>query len=127
MKAALIAGALIVATAAPVMAAPGLTAGEFLSRAEPLLKKSKLELAFSGEARRLMKIVGQAAQRNRAQHDADRAAGRQPSACLPPKGKAELDVYQLLAHIRALPAAAKAASFDSAFASYTARKYPCRG
>ncbi len=122
----LLAAMLMLGFAAPALAAAEMSAGEFLKRAEPLLKKSKVSLVFSGEARKLMGTLGQAAERNRAKVDADRAAGRTPSACLPPKGKAQINATELLAHIRALPPAQKAQSFDSAFASYTARKYPCR-
>ena len=118
--------AMCVSLAAPAVAAPQMSAGEFLKRAEPLLKKTKVALVFSGEARKLMATLGQAAERNRAKFDADRAAGRTPTACLPPKGKGQINATELLAHIRAMPPAQKAQSFDAAFSSYTAKKYPCR-
>ena len=126
MKLRLAMAAVCVTLAAPAAAAPEMSAGEFLNRAAPLLKKSKVSLVFSGEARKLMGTFGQAAERNRARLDAERAAGRKSTTCLPPKGKAEVNATELLAHIRALPPAQKAQSFDSAFASYIARKYPCR-
>ena len=126
MKLRLVMAAACIGFAAPALAAPQMSAGEFLKRAEPLLKKSKMSLVFSGEARKLLGTLGQAAERHRAKLDADRVAGRTPSACLPPKGKAKINATELLAHIRALPPAQKAQSFDHAFASYTARKYPCR-
>ena len=102
-----------------------MTAGDFLKRAEPLMKKSKVGLLFSGEARMLLRTVGEAAERNRQRLDQDRAAGRKVATCLPPKGKAEVKANELLAYLRALPTARKAQSFDSAFAGYVARKYPC--
>ena len=115
------------AIATPVLAAPRpLSAGEFLTRAEPLLKKSKMSLVFSKEARRLMAALGEAAQHNRSRLDAEKAAGRKVDTCLPEKGKAKVNANDLLAHIRSLPPAQKAQSFDAAFASYTAKKYPCR-
>ena len=117
------------AIATPVLAAPQqMSAGEFLTKAEPLLKKGKMALVFSKEARRLMTVLGEAAQHNRTRLDADRAAGRRIDTCLPEKGKgkAKVNANDLLAHIRAMPPAQKAQSFDAAFASYTARKYPCR-
>ena len=126
MKLRMVIAAVCVTLAAPAAAAPEMSAGEFLKRAEPLLKKSKVALVFSGEARKLMGTLGQAAERNRAKIDADRAAGRTPSACLPPKGKAQISATELLAHLRAMPPAQRAQSFDAAFASYTAKKYPCR-
>lgn len=115
------------AIATPAPAAPKqMSASEFLARAEPLLKKSKMSLVFSKEARRLMVTLGEAAQHNRSRLDADKAAGRKVDTCLPEKGKAKVNANDLLAHIRAMPPAQKAQSFDAAFASYTAKKYPCR-
>lgn len=117
-----------IAIAAPAIAAPQqMTAGQFLAKAEPLLKKkSKMALIFSKDARTLMGTLTEAAQHNRARLDADRAAGRKVDTCLPEKGKAKVNATELLAHIRAMPPAQKAQSFDAAFASYTAKKYPCR-
>ena len=113
-------------SAQAVAANPQMTAGEFLSRAEPMLKKSKMALIFSKDARTLMGILQQTAQANRARLEADRAAGRRVDTCLPAKGKAKINANDLLAHIRAMPPAQKAQSFDAALAGYTARKYPCR-
>ena len=126
MKFRVVMAAACLAASATASAAPQMSAGEFLKRAEPLLKKSKMSLVFSGEARKLVGTLGQAAERHRAKLDADRIAGRTPSACLPAKGKAKVNATELLAHIRAMPPAQKAQSFDAAFASYTAKKYPCR-
>ena len=122
------AAALLLGLAGPASAAQQqqMSAGEFLERAEPLLKKSKASLMFSGEARRLMKLLGETAQNNRARLDADRAAGRPVTTCLPPKGKASMNLNELLAHLRALTPAQRGQSFQSAFNSLTAKKYPCR-
>lgn len=106
--------------------AQSIGAGEFLSRAEPLMTKSKMALMFSSDARTLMKILGQAAQQNRAGIEAARNAGRPVSACLPPKGKAEINVRELITYLRSLPVAERRQSFDRAFGGYIARKYPCR-
>jgi hypothetical protein len=118
--------AVLIAVAAPALAANEMTAGQFLAKAEPLLKKNKMALMFSGEARKLIGVLGHAAQNNRARLEADKRAGRTVDTCLPEKGKAKVNANELLAHIRAMPPAQKAQSFDSAFASYTAKKYPCR-
>ena len=127
MKSKIILAAALVAVAAPALAADKpMSAGEFLRRAEPLMKKSKVALVFSGEARMLLRMVGDAAQKNRDRLDADRAAGRKVSTCLPPKGKAEIKADELLRYMRSLPPAQKAQSFDAAFSGYVARKYPCR-
>ena len=125
-----IAAALLVAILPPAaLSAPpasAISAGQFLARAEPLMKKSKMAVLVSSDARQLMRILGDAAQRNRARLEADRAAGRPVTTCLPAKGKAAVDANELLAYLRALPAAQRSRSFDDAFAGYTARKYPCR-
>ena len=117
----------LIAAAAPALAAsPSMTAGQFLAKAEPLLKKNKMALIFSKDARTLMGTLTEAAQHNRARLEADRAAGRRIDTCLPAKGKAKVNANELLAHIRAMTPVQKAQSFDAAFASYTAKKYPCR-
>ena len=118
--------AVLMAVASPVLAAGQITAGQFLTRAQPLLKKNKMALMFSGEARKLVGILGQAAQSNRTRLEAEKAAGRKVDTCLPEKGKAKVNANDLLAHIRAMPPAQKAQTFDAAFASYIAKKYPCR-
>jgi hypothetical protein len=118
--------AILLAVAVPAIAqSQPITAGEFLTRAEPLLKKSKAALVFSGEARKMMRTLGDSAKRNRERLDADRAAGRKLTTCLPPKGEAEIKADELLAYLRGLPPQRKAQSFDSALASFLARKYPC--
>ena len=120
------AGIAALAISSPAAAAQPMSAAEFLSRAEPLMKKNKMALVFSGEARKLLRMVGEAAQKNRDRLAAERAAGRKGGTCLPPKGKAEVKADELLAYLRGLPAPQKAQSFDTAFAGYIARKYPCR-
>ena len=123
MRVQLLTGALLLAMASPALA---ISAGEFLNRAEPMLKKSKATLIFSREARYLVKELGSSAERTRARLDADRSAGRATAACIPPKGKARINANELLAYIRALPPSQKAQSLDHAFAGHMAQKYPCR-
>ena len=118
--------AALVSFAAPAAAAGQVTAGEFLATAETVMKKNKAALLFSGDARKLVRTLGETAQRHRERLDAERAAGRKMTTCLPPKGKAEVKADELLAYLRALPPAQKAQSFDAAFAGFVARKYPCR-
>ena len=122
-----IVAALIAATiASPALAAPAMTAGEFLDRAEPLMARSQVALLFSGEARRLMAVVRDSAQGLRAAQDADRAAGRSSATCLPPKGQAEIGATELIGYMKQLTPAQKSQSFDAAFRTFAARKYPCR-
>jgi hypothetical protein len=121
----------LAALMAPIPAAadsPGrsITAGEFRSRAEPLLKKSMAALMFSGEARKLVRILGGTATAYRARLDAERAAGRPVTVCPPPKGKAVVDTGELMAYLRSLPPAQQSISFDAAFANHMARKHSCR-
>ena len=122
IPACLIAVALIAPAAAQ---APQLTSAQFVARAEPRMKKSMVSLMFSSEAKKLMGELGAAAQATRARQDADRAAGRKPATCLPPKGKAKVDARELIAHLKALPPAEQQQSFRSGFAGFAARKFPC--
>ena len=116
------------ALAASLAAAPSasLTAGDFLSRAEPLVKRSMVSLMFSSEARSLMRMIGEAAQQSRTKLDADRAAGKPVTTCLPPPGKANINSTELLAYIRSLSPQQRTQPFNVAFSGYVARKYPCR-
>jgi hypothetical protein len=118
--------ALIAASmSAELLAAPAMTAGEFVARAEPLMARGQIVLIFSPEAHRLMGIVRNSARNLRAQQDADRAARRPARTCLPPKGKAEIGATELLGYMRALTPAQKSQSFDAAFRTFAAQKYPC--
>lgn len=127
MRSTALFGIAFLALAAPAFAAEkAMTAGEFLSRAEPLMKKSRMSLVFFGEARNLFRMVGKTAEKLRIRLDAERAAGRKTTTCLPPKGKAELKTDELLTYLRGLPPAQKAQSFEVAFSGYMGRKYPCR-
>jgi len=116
----------LIAVSSAASAAGPLTAGEFLARTEPLMKKSKITLMFSSEAKALMKAVGEAARKTRANSEAARAAGRPTDTCLP-TGKASVNADELLAYLRALPPQRRSESFDRAFGGYAAKKYPCRG
>ena len=123
---------LIILILATVLAVPAaaqtprpITTAEFLARAEPLMKKSKVTLMFSSEAKTLMAAVGAAAKATRARQDADRAAGRKPAMCLPPQGKAEIEAGALIAYLKGLPPAEQSRSLNDGFAGYAARKYPC--
>ena len=109
----------------PSFAVGAITAGEFLRRAEPLMKRNKATLVFSADARDLARSLGTAAQNTRTRLDADRAAGRKVATCLPPKGKASIQIDELLAHLRGLSPAQRGQSLEQALGAYMARKYPC--
>jgi hypothetical protein len=117
----------LAAVAAPALGQPArpITIGEFVAKAEPLMKKSMASLMFSSEAKGLMRELGAAAEATRAQQEADRTAGRKSATCLPPKGKAKVDARELIAHLKVLPPADKARSFRWGFVNYAAIKYPC--
>lgn len=106
---------------------PQMPAGEFLARAEPLLKRSMATLVFSGEARALARALGTSAAGHRERLDRDKAAGRPTSACPPPKGKASLAAGEFLGFLRRLSPAEKARSLDHAVGGYMSWKYPCSG
>ncbi len=126
MKLTVLLGAAALVLSTPAFAQPQMTAGEFLVRAEPLLKKNKAALLFSGEARKLAKVIRHAAERNRARHEAEQAAGRRLSACLPPKGKAKIEAGELMGYLRSLSPTQRAQSFEQAFAGAMTRKYACK-
>ena len=120
-----IALAAAVLLASPAIAQQVMTSGEFVAKAEPLMKKSMVSLMFSSEAKKLMHELDTAAKATRARQEADLAAGRKPATCLPAKGKAKVDARELIAHLKALPPEEKARSLQAGFSSYAARKYPC--
>lgn len=118
---------LLVAT--PVLAgppSPQMPSGEFLQRAEPLLKKGMTAMLFSGEARSLARTLGRTADLHHSRLQADRAAGRAVTTCPPPKGKASIEAGEFLAFLRRLPPEEKAKSLDHAVGGYLARKWPCK-
>ena len=119
---AVIAAALFVS---PAIAQQVMTSAEFVTKAEPMMKKSMVSLMFSSDAKKLMQELDTAAKATRARQEADIAAGRKPATCLPAKGKAKVDARELIAHLKALPPAERARSLQTGFASYAARKYPC--
>jgi hypothetical protein len=121
-----LAAALLIA-AAPAAAAQRseLTVAEFLARAQPLEQRSMATLVFSSEARRLAREIGGAAQALRAGQDAARRAGRTTPSCLPPKGKAKIDLREMMAHLRTIPEERRGMSFRAGFNGFISRKYPC--
>jgi hypothetical protein len=118
--------------AVALLAAPGyasaqsvISGGEFQRRAEPLLKKSWISLVGAKEPKMLMQQFADAGERVRKAQDADRTEGRKPATCLPPKGKAKIDIRQFLAFIRTLPGADQAKPIDHALVQWSRKSYPC--
>ena len=102
-----------------------ISGGEFLHRAEPMLKKSRVSLVAAKEPKLLMQQFADAGDRVRRAQDADRAAGRKPATCLPPKGKAKLEIRSFLGFIRTMPAAEQARPLDHAIVRWSQIPYPC--
>lgn len=103
-----------------------MTAGEFLSRAGPLMNRSPALLMFSSEARSLMAVAGTAAQDARRRLVADHASGRRSFACPPENAKIMINNKELMAYLQALPPAKRGEPMSEAMAGLIASKYPCR-
>lgn len=125
MKLKLMALAALLAVPSLANAQAVISGGEFLRRAEPMLKKSMVSLAFAKEPKQLMQQFADAGERVRRAQDADRAAGRKPSSCIPPKGKAKIDFRQFLGFIKTMPPAEQARPLDHAIVQWSHKAYPC--
>jgi hypothetical protein len=117
--------ALAAAPVASTAAAPGgMTAAEFLAKADGLKAKGPMAL-FSGDIGKLKAEGTAAGQAYKARLRADKAAGRSPHSC--PPASASLTPRQLLAHLRTYsPAEQASTTMTSAVADYFAKIYPCR-
>jgi len=123
MRAALIAGVLLVATAGPASA---MSVQTFLSKAEALRKKGPLAL-FSGDLKLLTKQIKSDGSELRAERLAAKAAGR-PTAFCPPSDGVKLTDKDVMVAMQSVPAAERSrATTKEAMRSYMARRFPCRG
>lgn len=96
----------------------------FLAKADALEKKGAMAV-FSKDFRLLMKQVKTDAGELAAANKAAAAAGRPKAYCTPGKGAA-LNNRDILAAMRAVPPAQRAAtSSKEALKAYLARRYPC--
>lgn len=106
--------------------AQAMSVAEFLQKAEALKAKGLLAMG-SRDAKLLgaeMRMIGAA---YRADLDAAKKSGRAPHSCPPPKGKAKLDARQMIAELRAMPAARqRATSAKAAFYAMMKTRFPCR-
>jgi hypothetical protein len=96
----------------------------FLVKADALKAKGMLAMMSSdiGVLKAEMKTVGTA---YRAQLKSDKAAGRAPHSCPPPKSA--MDSEELIGHFRTVPVAQRpTTSVKSAFYGLMKKKYPCR-
>jgi len=112
--------------AQPAWADGTMTAGEFLSRAGPLMNRNPALLMFSSEARSLLAVAGAAAQDARQRLLADHAAGRRSFACPPEGANIMINNKELMAYLRALPPGKLGEPMSEAMAGLIGSKYPCR-
>jgi hypothetical protein len=115
------------AAAALLLAAPAhsMTVAEFVRRADAVLARGFLALA-SPDVPVLRAEVQGAIEALRTQEETARARGRRPPFCLPPRGT-EIDPFQLLAQLRAVPPAQqRRLQVRDALRPIAARQFPCR-
>lgn len=122
MKVGLVAGALLVAVAAPASA---MSVDIFLAKAQALKKKGPLAL-FSGDLKLLTNQVKSDAGEIRTDRLAAEKAGKRGNHC-PPAAGVKMSDKDVLAAMEAVPAAQRPrTSTKAALAAYLARRFPCR-
>ncbi len=121
MKAALVAGALLLAVAAPASA---MSVQMFLAKAEALQKRGPLAL-FSSDMKLLRNQITGDALELRNERLAAQAAGRAAAFC-PPEGGIKLTDRDIVAAMEAVPAAQRASTeTKAALRAYFGRRFPC--
>jgi len=119
-------GSVLLATASPLHAASGdMTVATFLAKYEALLKKGLFALGSADAG--LLKAEGEAAGvAYAARLKADRAAGRAPHSCPPPKGR--VSQSEFIAGAKQYPLAARnQTTLKMVVADLMRRKFPCQG
>ena len=112
--------------AMPIAAADAMNVAIFLQKADVLEKKGMMAV-FSSDFKALKGEVEGASGQLRAERLAAQKAGRTPAFCPPAKG-GSLNPKELLAHMRAIPAAQRSQTeVKDGLRSLLARKYPCPG
>ena len=123
MKLLSLLAASLLAAAGPAAAQPqGLSAADFLLRAQALMMGGQVS-ADSPELLVLRDEVIAAGKAVRAQQAADLAAGRPATLCLP--ADAKTTPPEIIQHLLKIPAAQRNLPFRQAFADYARAKYPC--
>jgi len=110
--------------AGPASAQTGeMSAAAFLAKADALRAKGAMAL-LSGDIK-VLKAEGQAAGlAYRARLKADKAAGKPPHSCPPPKSK--INSTQVIEHLRAYPPATRTrTTMKMAIADLMVKTYPC--
>lgn len=97
----------------------------FLAKADALKAKGMLAV-MSSDIGLLKKEVQTAGKSYRARIDGDKATGRVPHSCPPPKGAVKMDSEELIGHFRNIPQPQRATTNVTAgFYSLMKKKYPC--
>jgi hypothetical protein len=117
-------GLALLAGATSVYAAPGdMSAAAFMVMADGLKAKGMAAM-FSGDLKKIMAEARGAGENYRARLAADKAAGRPPHSCPPPK--ARMDSKQFMAQINSYSPEQRAhISMNSVMADLFAKNYPC--
>lgn len=105
-------------------AAPAMTVAEFLGKVD-ILKSKGIGAMWAPEARQLRDEVETTSDAYRAGLAAQKASGRRPDSCPPPKGKSKLSARDFVGDLRAIPRAQQGMSFKSAFAALMRKRFPC--
>lgn len=125
MKRRMLGGTVMAALAmlAP-MAAQAMTVADFLAKVQALKARGVLALG-SPDIAVLKAEIEQAATAYRANLAREKAAGKKPSSCPPPKGSVKLSSDQLVADFSMIPPAQRGQSVTTAFAAAMTKRYPC--
>ena len=111
--------------AAPLSSALAMPVSTFLQKADALQRKGPLAM-FSGDLKLLMNQVKADSVQLRVENQAAAAAGRPKAYCTPGAG-VQVGHKEVLAAMRAVPAAQRARTTTrQALRAYFARNYPCK-
>jgi hypothetical protein len=90
------------------------------------LKAKGMFAMMSSDIGLLKTEVQTAGRAYRMQIEGDKAAGRAPHSCPPPKGKVAMDSEELMGHFRTIPQPQRPlVSVKTAFYGLMKKKYPC--
>jgi hypothetical protein len=120
---AVLAGALLFAAVPAAAAAGDMSVATFLAKADALKAKGMMAL-MSSDIGTLRDEASAAGRAYRAKLVADKAAGRAPESCPPPKSSLGSDV--LIAHLRSYPEAQRTRlTMKAAMANLLRKTFPC--
>ena len=106
------------------MAAQAMTVDDFLAKAAALKAKGVAAM-MSPDLGLLRGEIKTVADAYRADIDADKASGKKPRSCPPPKGQAKIDSNTLIGSFQTIPEGKRGMSVKTAFYSFMDKRYPC--